>query len=233
MLLTLRDVAELFKVPEATVYEWVASRGLPTQRIKRQYRFSRDELLEWATRNDVPVPPGLVTQSETQPGGAPGVAEALAQGGIHYGVGGVDRRGALAAVVALLPLPDEIERGALLEVLVAREELASTGIGNGIAIPHVRTPIVLDIKSALISLCFLAQPIEFGALDGQPVRCLFTLVSPTVRVHLQLLSRLAFVLQAPTFRAALQREATPDSLLAEIRRAEAELGKARPSVHPA
>ena len=70
---------------------------------------------------------------------------------------------------------------------MARESLGSTGIGDGIAIPHVRNPIVMHIPRPTITLCFLEHPIDFGALDGQPVHTLFTIVSPTVRAHLHLL----------------------------------------------
>jgi PTS system nitrogen regulatory IIA component len=104
--------------------------------------------------------------------------------------------------------------------LLARENLGSTGLGNGIAIPHVRNPIVLHIAKPTISLCFLEHPINFGAIDGEPVDTLFTLVSPTVRMHLHLLSRLGFVLQNPTFKAALKQRLRHDQILEELTRVE-------------
>jgi PTS system nitrogen regulatory IIA component len=120
-------------------------------------------------------------------------------------------------------LPDEVDREQLLRVLVARETLASTGIGDGIAIPHVRNPIVLHVPRPTITLCFLERPVEFGALDGKPVHCMFMLVSPTVRAHLQLLSRLAFALHDSAFGEALKRQALRDEILAEVRRVESTL----------
>ena len=84
-------------------------------------------------------------------------------------------------------------------MILARESLGSTGFGGGIAIPHVRNPIVLHIPRPMITLCFLETPIEFGAIDGMPVHTLFTLVSPTVRAHLHLLSRLTYGLRLPDF----------------------------------
>jgi mannitol/fructose-specific phosphotransferase system IIA component (Ntr-type) len=90
-----------------------------------------------------------------------------------------------------------VDREFLYKVLLARESLGSTGIGDGIAIPHVRNPIVLHLSRPIVTLCFLERPVDFGALDGQPVNTLFTLISPTVRAHLHLLSRLAFTLRDP------------------------------------
>ena len=97
-------------------------------------------------------------------------------------------------VVELLRLPDEVDRPFLLRVLLAREAIAPTAIGEGIAIPHVRNPVVLHVGRPAIALCFLEQPIEYDALDGKPVHTLFTIVSPTTRAHLHLMSKLSFVL---------------------------------------
>ncbi len=54
-----------------------------------------------------------------------------------------------------------------------------------------------------MTLCFLAQPIDFASLDGKPVHTLFTIVTPSIRSHLQLLSRLAHALRTPAFREAI------------------------------
>jgi PTS system nitrogen regulatory IIA component len=125
--------------------------------------------------------------------------------------------------VETLRLPEEVDRDFLLRVLLAREALESTGIGDGIAIPHVRNPIVLHVTRPLITLCFLEHAVEFGAIDGQPVSIVFSLISPTVRAHLRLLSRLSFALQDPGFKAVLYRQGLRDGIYAEARRVEAAL----------
>jgi PTS system nitrogen regulatory IIA component len=76
--------------------------------------------------------------------------------------------GALAARSGL-----SLER--ILEALAAREELGSTGIGRGIAVPHVSLP-GLDQPYALF--CTLAEPIDFEAIDGRPVDLIFTVITP-------------------------------------------------------
>jgi len=70
-------------------------------------------------------------------------------------------------------------------------------------------------------LCFLEREVEFGALDGEPVKVLFTVISPTLRGHLHLMSRLAFALGDPEFKNALLREASREEVLREARRVEA------------
>ena len=116
-----------------------------------------------------------------------------------------------------MQLPEEVDKKFLLNVILARESLGSTGFGGGIAIPHVRNPIVLHIPRPTITLCFLETPIEFGAIDGKPVTTLFTMVSPTVRAHLHLLSRLTFGLRRPEFQEPVAAQAARDVLLAAAR----------------
>ena len=66
----------------------------------------------------------------------------------------------------VLRLPDEVDREFLFQVLVAREALEPTAIGDGIAIPHVRNPIVLHVPEPAITLCFLEAAVDFGALTA-------------------------------------------------------------------
>ncbi|TAM57013.1 MAG: helix-turn-helix domain-containing protein [Acidobacteria bacterium] len=223
MQLTVRDVAQLLAVSEKTVYRWVGQRKLPAYRVNEQLRFNRAELLEWASANKAQVSPELFAEPESVATPAPSLAQALREGGIHYRVGGDDTQGVLRSVVELMRLPEEVDRGFLLQVLLAREALQSTGIGDGVAIPHPRSPIVLHISRPSVTLCFLEKPVEFGALDGRPVHALFTLVSPTARAHLQLLSRVAYGLRDEAFRVLIARVAARDEILAAAARVDGDV----------
>lgn len=212
MQIDVKEAARLLGVSEKTVYRWIKQGDLPAYRVNDLYRFNRAELLEWATAKRVGVSPEIFSD-----GGAdeplPGLEEAIRAGGIHYRVGGMSKAEVLASVVELMRLPDEVDRKFLLSVILARESLGSTGFGGGIAIPHVRNPIVLHIPRPMITLCFLETPIEFGAIDGLPVHTLFTLVSPTVRAHLHLLSRLTYGLRMTQFRGPVEAQQGRDALL--------------------
>ncbi len=220
MQLTVRQVSGLLGVSEKTVYRWINDGTLPAYRVKDQYRFNRAELLEWAAAQKVNVSVELFEEPESRTADVPSLTDALQAGGIFYRIEGGDREAVLRAVIEHMRLPEEVDRQFLFRVLLAREELQSTGIGDGIAIPHVRNPIVLHVSLPTITLCFLEHAVEFGALDGKPVFALFSLVSPTVRAHLQLLSRLAFALNDTRFKAALREQASRETILAEARRVE-------------
>jgi PTS system nitrogen regulatory IIA component len=221
MKLTIRDVATMINVSERTIYRWIDLEVIPAYRINEQWRFNRAELLAWATARRLNVSSDLLLEPETLGSATPSFTETLSAGGVFYRVAGADKASALRAVVELSKLPDDVDRNWVFEMLLARESLESTGIGDGIAIPHVRYPIALHTPKPLLMLCFLEQSVEFGAIDGQPVRDLFCLLSPTIRGHLALLSRLAFVLRDPRFKDAVLREASRDEIFQEAKRVEA------------
>ena len=226
MQLDVREAARLLNIPEAKLHRWIRQGKLPASKIQDQYHFNRAELLEWATAQRIPVSPELF-RTPDQPVAAGGaLADALRAGGIHGGVPGDDKFSVLEAVVALMPLPQEVDRQFLLQLLLARESLASTGLGGGIAVPHARNPIVMHIVVPMITLCFLREPIEFGALDGQPVHTLFTIISPTTMAHLNLLAKLAFALRQPAFAEAVARR-VPAEILREAEAAEHNLRPAQ------
>lgn len=224
MELNIREAATLLNVTPDRLRQWIRTRGLPTHRVNEHYRFNQSQLLEWATAEGIPLSPqSFRALPGAVPSRTPALTQALEQGGIVYDVPGKDMRMALSELVHRLPLPQEVDRTFLLRMLLARERLGSTGIGEGIAVPHVRNPIVLRVPSPLVSLAFLHQPVEFRAVDGKPVSILFTLITPTVRMHLTLLSRLAFLLHDAALREALNQRASREAILLHFSRVETPL----------
>jgi len=216
MEIGVRDVAGLLNVSEKTIYRWVKHNKLPAFRINEQYRFNRSEILEWATSQRVNVSADIFNETGDAKIPIPGLEDALKAGGIHYRVSGADKSSVLKSAIDVMPLPDEVDKQFLLKVLLARESLGSTGIGNGVAIPHVRNPIVMHIPRPMITLCFLENPVDFDAIDGCPVHTLFTMVSPTISAHLSLLSKLAYALRRPAFVNVVVRRGTREEILKAV-----------------
>lgn len=212
----MRDVARFLDVSEKTVARWIEEDGLPAIRVQNQFRFNRVEVMEWAMNRKMQVRPELANEEDDEP--LDDLAQALSLGGVHYGIAGEDKTAVLRSMVDALPLDASVDRAFLLQILLEREALGSTAVGDGVAIPHVRNPIVLPINEPVVALCFLSQPIDFGALDKMPVKVLFAILSPTIQVHLHMLSLLAHSLRDPGFRAALDRQAAPEEVLVETRR---------------
>jgi PTS system nitrogen regulatory IIA component len=216
MKLTQKDVAKMFGVSERTIERWIRDEGLPCKRVHDLQRFHRSELLEWAHQRGIHV--AMDAPISVREGASPPVlSDALASGGVHYDVAARTREDVLRAVVDEMPETDDLDRELLLQIMLAREALASTGVGEGIAIPHVRSPVVMHVDRPSIGLCFLREPVDFQAIDGKPVDTVFWLVTPTIRSHLFLLSRLSAVLSDAELRDALRRRAPAEEILDRAR----------------
>jgi PTS system nitrogen regulatory IIA component len=223
MNLSVRDTAALLKVSTKTVYRWIKQQSIPAYRVQDQYRFNRAEILEWATSRRLNVATEILAEPEAEGQPVPSLLTALEAGGVFYRVSGSDRESALREVVELLRLPPEVDRDFLLRVLLAREAIVPTAIGDGIAVPHVRNPVVLHIGHPLLALCFLENAIEYNALDGKPVNTLFTIISSTTRAHLHLMAKLSFVLRDECVRRVIGTQQSRPAILLEIGRAEQQL----------
>jgi len=219
MQLNIRDAAAVLNVPESTIYRWINEKHLPATGVQGRYRFGRTELLEWATVHKVDLSPEIF---HDEPAAPPclSLVDALESGGIFHNLPCSDKNTALRAVVDKMSLHESADRELLLELFLAREATGSTAIGNGIAIPHPRHPVVLPVPKSMLSLCFLAQPIDFSDANGEPVHTLFVLLSPTVQLHLQMLARVACLLRDDRFQQVLAQRAPSEELLTEVRRVE-------------
>jgi PTS system nitrogen regulatory IIA component len=118
------------------------------------------------------------------------------------------KAGLFDAVGALFEKNHGLARGTVVGSLTARERLGSTGLGQGVAIPHGRIKGLVEAKGAFLGL---ADPIAFDAPDGKPVAQVFVLLVPehATEQHLQLLSELAQMFSDRGFRERLA--ATPDA----------------------
>ena len=109
-----------------------------------------------------------------------------------------------------------VARGVVFDSLFAREKLGSTGLGQGIAIPHGR---IKGLKQAAGAFIRLATPVPFDSPDGRPVTLLFVLLVPeqATEEHLQILSELAQRFSERPFRESLQGAADADAVVALFR----------------
>ena len=104
----------------------------------------------------------------------------------------------------------------LVTALMEREKLVSTGIGDGIAIPHA---MIDEVEETMLAVGRRKEGLPFDALDGNPVNLIFLIVGSTGQelLHLQLLSRLVRLLRDPRFRDLLMRAEKPEDVLDLLR----------------
>ena len=110
-------------------------------------------------------------------------------------------------------------RAEVLRAVREREAVLSTGIGNGVAIPHGKSPSVPELRMAAGTA---EPPVDFDALDGQPVKLVFLLVGPETAAgpHIKALSRIARLIRNDDVRERLLSARTPDAFLRALSEAE-------------
>jgi len=216
--LKLKDVADMLKVSEKTVYRWVNDSLIPYYRINRQYRFNREELKAWlltsrigqASSQEQPIPTRDIVD----------LVSCIRRGGIYYRVAGEDVEAVISNAVNLLHLPPELDHATVIYQLLQREAMISTGMGDGIAIPHPHVPLLSNIDHESISICFLEHPVDFKALDRVPVYVLFIILSANPRRHLEMLSKISYLCHQPRFRELLGNQSLRQEIIGCISEAQ-------------
>ena len=126
----------------------------------------------------------------------------------------------LEKLIAILGKSSKVlDSSSLRQAILDREEMATTGIGDGIAIPHAKTDVVTDI---IVAFAVLDKPIDFRALDDQPVQIVFLLVGMESRIgpYLKLLSRVRRLMTSASFRKRLLQAKSPKEIIEAFREEE-------------
>jgi PTS system nitrogen regulatory IIA component len=139
------------------------------------------------------------------------IAELLPAANIALGIDAATKARLFESAAALFERDTGIARATIVSSLSAREKLGSTGLGQGIAIPHGRLKGLKEARGAFVRL---ATPIAFDSPDGKPVSQVFVLLVPEHATdrHLQLLSELAQMFSERTFRERLAAATDPNEV---------------------
>jgi PTS system nitrogen regulatory IIA component len=215
MELNSKEVADLLNMAEDDVRQWAHVGKLPHLDVQGRLRFNRQAILEWALTCGHPLDLGPVEEDAT---GLPPIAQLFTPDRFHYGVPGRSLSEVFRAALDVFMLPPEADKELLYDLLVSREKLMTTAIGDGLAIPHLRVPLIAKVPRPTLGIFFTAEPLDMGALDGKPVHTLFVLLSLTPKQHLELLARLAFVFHQPAFVQLLRERAAAETICDWIQR---------------
>ena len=182
-ILTIEEVAKYLRVSERTVYDWAQKGEIPSGKIGTVWRFKKSEIEKWVndrlSSSSKPVVPGDQIQ----------VKNILSPDRIIF-LNHSTKHDALLELANNLSTAPQVKMSSELSVeILKREELMSTAIGRGIAIPHVRLSSVTDlVMSVGISKCDI---IDFQTIDDVPVRILF-MIAAAYNQHAYYLQTLSF-----------------------------------------
>jgi len=222
-MLNIDETSKLLGLPKATIRRWVRQGKIPVHDVRGESFFDKKELEKWARKHNIFLRGNCAKPQFQQISSESSLLEAMRRGGVFFHVKGETVAEVLRQTVYLTPLPPEVDKEFLVDLLLQREKLASTGIGGGIAIPHPRYPLEKLFSTTVITTSFLEKPVDFKALDGQPVFVLFMMLSPTTQLHLHHLSRLSYCLRNQAFTAFLRKCTDAAPFYDQIRQLEASL----------
>ena len=225
MKLTIHEVAKSLNLPWNTIERWVRQGRIPMQKSGSIYIIHESVIKKWADTHNLSffLSKKEIDQEKNLP--AENLLPAMQRGSVLYGINGQTVEGVLKDAIDNIPDLLIKNKKELLETLIERESLASTGIGNGVAIPHPRTPLSEMHKNSAIITCFLEKPVEFGSIDNKPVFIMFILLSISVKTHLHLLSRLSFCVRNKLLIEFLKTSPEQNSFYAKISDYEKEIDR--------
>ena len=204
-ILTIEEVARYLRVSERTVYDWAQKGEIPSGKIGTVWRFKKSEIERWVNERLSSNRPSSVF-SIVQ------IQNILSPDRILF-VNYSKKRDSLVALAENLAGAPQIKnRQELVAEILRREELMSTAIGRGIAIPHVRLSSVTDlVVSVGVSQTDI---IDFQSLDDVPVRLLFMIAAAYNQhaYYLQTLSFFSSKLKNNELRASLIAAKTPQEV---------------------
>ncbi|OHB63491.1 MAG: hypothetical protein A2Y77_15650 [Planctomycetes bacterium RBG_13_62_9] len=219
--MTLEEVARLLGA-DARRVERMAKRGeIPCQKIGGQFRFNRAEITGWlqqsmgAMSHDhlAQVDAGITTQRQT-PQDEALLTPLLRPEAVSTNLGSRTKNSTLRELVLLADKTGLVhDAQELLEAVIHREEMCSTAIEHGIAIPHPRRPLPETIAEPILVVARTSQGIAFGAPDGRLTTLFFLTASQDDRHHLHILARLCRMLRDEDFVNRLETAETPAEMI--------------------
>jgi PTS system nitrogen regulatory IIA component len=137
-----------------------------------------------------------------------------------YLVDSEDESTALRKIIQSVPLSLSLNKEELLNALLSREEMMSTAIGNGIAIPHVRLFDSMSLQEDIVAVAYLFEPVDWNAPDGLPVHTLFLVLATDETRHLQILAEIAQLASDEDFVEFLRTMPAKEALIERIQQLE-------------
>jgi PTS system nitrogen regulatory IIA component len=229
--LTIQEVAQMLGT-DVRRAERMARRGeIPCQKVGGQFRFNRAEITEWlqqrvggmSDEHLAGFDAGMTEQRQT-PQDEMIITPLLRLEAVTTNLGSRTKDSTLRELVVLAEKTGLVLNcQELVEAVFHREELYSTALEGGIAIPHPRRPLPYAIAEPILAVAKTTQGIAFGAPDGGLTDLLFLTASRDDRHHLHILARLCRMLYEEDFAARLREAETPQEMIELLKDREIEV----------
>ena len=199
MKLEISEIAKRLNLNRDTVTRWIRQGKIPVVREGNKGIFNQADLIEWAKKHKLVYRHPGEKKEDDSSGDEMVLSSAMQRGGVFRIEGAVEKKEALSLIISRVQGLDRERKTALFEKVAAREEMSSTGIGKGVAVPHPRNPCPDLIERPLIVTCLFDEGINFDSIDNLPVFAVFLLLSPSTEEHLNMLARLSYCIRENAF----------------------------------
>ena len=220
-IMTLHDVAQYLKIAEKSVLRMIHRGDIPCVKVASQWRFMRSVIDEWLISNmPTATKRHIQTPLTSQPDAAL-FARLVSPDLVRLDIRPGTRTLVLNQLIAPLIEQKLITNGdMLLTKLIEREDMVSTAIGAGVAMPHARDPRESNVKEACVVIGICRKGADFHAIDGGKTFVFLLVCSKTEVIHLRLMARIVLLLRDPQIVTKLRSARTKQSVINVLKDAE-------------
>ena len=214
MYINLIQIAESFGVSEQVVTEWVRREGMPHVHDRDRILFERSQVMDWAARRGLGVLGGFLSEPAPSQANSQELVALLKRGGIWRNIAPEELTNLFQRIVRGLPGLSPAVLNLLMQRISAPGGITAAPVGGGFALPHPAMRLALGEACALTALIQLSGPwAEVQAPDKIPVSRLLFFISPTPRLHVNMLGLLARSIASGLLNQAMDQGADDETLL--------------------
>ena len=203
-VMTLEEIAGHLKVSEKTILRMVRTGDLPGLKVSNQWRFLRTAIDDWLMARMQHTTGGRLVDAVRTRRPLQSIPSLIAPNRIVMGLAPGSKRVILRRLIQ--PLIDEdliADRARYLSALLDREEMLTTAVGEGVALPHARDAEEAGLRENCIVLGLCRGGADFGSLDGNPTQIFLLIGAMSTEAHLRLMAKATLMLRIPGFKEEL------------------------------
>lgn len=216
-ILTLSETAEYLKISEKTLQRMIAKGEIPCAKIGNQWRFLKNVIDEWLMSKMRVLPQNDLSKLLHAEEEFFSLSRMLKRDHVIFDLSPAPKREILEQLARPLIESQSISDGPLfLEKLIRREDMASTALSHGIAIPHVRKPQENPNGGPDIVIGISPKGLDFQAVDESPTHLFFLIYTDSEILHLRLMRKIAVLFRDEAFISEIISSQNYDELISKL-----------------
>ncbi|MBN1765591.1 MAG: PTS sugar transporter subunit IIA [Sedimentisphaerales bacterium] len=229
--MSLEEMAQFLGIDQRSLSRMAQRGEIPSHKVQGIYRFNRAEVMEWLQRQMpdlhhqklADMDAGITAHRKVDPEEAL-IMPLLRAEAITIDLGARTRKSVLKELTALAQRTELVYDGeSVLEALIRREELCSTAVEGGLALPHPRRPLPYAVAEPILVVARTSNGIGFGAPDGRLTDLFFMTCSQDDHHHLHILARLCRMMHDDNMAHHIRAAHTPEEIITIMKQREAEV----------